>query len=208
MDVGTPTLTRKSSISAASSEDPRAAEVLALVGEHTPSTSNSPLASYLPGFTSLRLLLMKTNKTPRETEVLGTILGSYSSYVSAGKPTNEIAWLLARDCMHLSQPQVVPQQQRQHIPLQGLAAPPQPPVQGNGSVLHPGAPAIQPTTGIQSIQGMALPSARQLHPGHQFAMSESQPFQGSGQPSASAVNRQNGQHSSSNGSNGTAFGMK
>ena len=182
MDVGTPNLKRKSrALASASSsdtngEDPRTTEVLALIGEHMPLSSSCPLASYLPGFTSLRLMLMKTNKTTREAEVLGTLLESYSSYVSSGIQNAEIAWLLARDCMHLSQ-QVVPQQQRESLQGQAVSSlavasvPPQ--IQGNG------------------INAMALHSAQQLHPAQRYSMN--QPFQ-QGMPPAPSQQQNNTQH--------------
>jgi hypothetical protein len=204
VDVGTPTLQRKNSgISVSSSsanQDPRATEVLALIGEHMPSNSSSPLASYLPGFTSLRLMLMKTNRTPRETELLGTILGSYSSYVSSGKQPSEIAWLLARDCMHLSQrivsqpPQAVAQQQ-QAAAVHGQAMSAlafAPTLQGNGStLLNPGVQSAQ------GIQGMSMPTAQP------YSLPQAQTFQGM-QPPPPGSQQQNGQHSTSQG----AFGMK
>lgn len=195
------------SSASSSGQDPRANEVLALIGEHMPTNSSSPLASYLPGFTSLRLMLMKANRTTREAEILGTLLESYSSYVSSGKQTSEIAWLLARDCMHLSQqvmtqPQAIPPQP---AALQGqamnsfAAAPPPPHVQANGSnALNPASAPVQST---QGIQGMALHSAQRLHPAQQqSSVAQAQPFEGV--PPAAASQQQKGQHAS----NGT-FGM-
>lgn len=110
VDIGTPSLKTTGSTMASSyfadtksQEDLRAQEILSLVGEYTPSSSSSPFAPYLPGFMTLRVMLMKSNRTPKETELLRTLLGSYSSYIASGKSSSDIAWLLARDCMHLSQ---------------------------------------------------------------------------------------------------------
>jgi len=189
-----------------SGQDPRAAEVLSLVGEHMPTNSSSPMAGYLPGFTSLRLMLMKTDRTSREAEVLGTILESYSSYVSSGKPTSEIAWLLARDCMHLSQqtvsqPQVVSHQQQAVLPSQAMnglaaaAALPQAQVNG-GDSFTPAPASIQ---SAQRIQGMALPTAQPLHLGAQQQYSllpQAQPFPGM-PPAPASQQQQNGQGASS-----------
>jgi hypothetical protein len=203
VDVGTPTL--KANGSALTSpenrdqEDPRSHQVLSLVGEYMPLNSGSPLATYLPGFTALRLMLMKSNKTPRETEVLGTILGSYSSYVASGRPGSEIAWLLARDCMHLTQ--------------QAPAAHPgSAQVQGSGVftiTLHGnGIDNVDPTSlhGMQGIEGMAQPGTRPSQPGQQQnPLLPAMPLHGMGHgmPSApGAPSQQGGQHASSNGTFG------
>lgn len=200
VDVGTPTLKNKTAagssaaMAASGDQDERVMEVLSLIGEHMPSNSQSPLAGYLPGFTSLRLLLMKTNRTPREAEVLGTILGSYSSYVAAGKQTSEIAWLLARDCMHLSQ-QIMSQQQNamQSQSFNGFAVAPT--IQGNGSF-----PTAAPTA-------MALPAVQRLHQGQSFANSTTIQGQPASQDApASTSAQQNGQDSPAHGFNAGSFG--
>lgn len=183
MDVGTPTLKRKGSISATSAagQDPRAAEILSLIGEHMPTNSSSPLANYLPGFTSLRLMLMKTERTPREDEVLGTILESYSSYVASTKSTSDTAWLLARDCMHLSQ-QAVPQ-------IQGLS------VLQSQAMNGLAAAAALP----QSRQGMAPASAQPLHVAQQYSLPLMQSFP-SIPPGNGSGKQQNGHRNGSFGS--------
>lgn len=84
--------------------DKRVAEVLNLLAEHTPTHRNSPYSPYLPGFTSLRLLLLKRGKAKEDEDILGTILGSYSSYLNSGKSNGETAWMIARDYMLLTQP--------------------------------------------------------------------------------------------------------
>jgi len=105
------------------SADKRTQDVLKLLAEHMPTHRNSPYSPYLPGFTSLRLLCLKRNRTSEEEDLLNTVLESYSSYLSTGKESSEIAWMLARDYMLLAQqpahqlssimPQSVQQQQQQ-----------------------------------------------------------------------------------------------
>jgi hypothetical protein len=73
---------------------------------------------YLPGFTMLRMLLTKQNKTAQETEMLSTILESYSSYSSSGRNNSETACLIARDSMMLYQSSGASQQQQIQIQSQ------------------------------------------------------------------------------------------
>ena len=84
--------------------DKRISEVLKLLADHTPTHRNSPYSPYLPGFTSLRLLLLKRAKTKEDEDTIGTMLESYSSYLSSGKSNSETAWMIARDFMLLTQP--------------------------------------------------------------------------------------------------------
>jgi hypothetical protein len=97
--------------------DSRANELLQIIRSYTPLDKTSPLAMYLPGFTSLRLLLEKPERTPREDELGQTLVESFSSYGRSGKDPSEIAWMVARDYMVLSQhahaqPNQIPQQQQ------------------------------------------------------------------------------------------------
>ena len=97
------------------SRDSRVDEVVSLLGEFMPSDPTSPLAAYLSGFVSLRLLLLRPARSPAESELTGTILESYSSYSAGGRERSDIAVMLARDFMFLSQ-----QQQQQQPPLLNL----------------------------------------------------------------------------------------
>lgn len=89
--------------------DTRAEEVVSLLGEFMPSDPNSPLAPYVSGFMSLRLLLLRSSLTAEEEELSRTILDSFSSYSAGGRARSDIALMLARDYMFLGQQQ--PQQQ-------------------------------------------------------------------------------------------------
>ena len=203
VDVGTPRL--KANGSALTSpqnrnqEDPRALEVLSLVGEYMPLNSCSPLATYLPGFTALRLMLIKSNRTPRETEVLRTIFGSYSSYVASGRPGSEIAWLLARDCMHLTQQSPATHPARVQV-LDGDALT----IASHGI----GVNNLQLTSfhRMQGIEGTAQPGDRPRQPSHhQDPLLPQMPLHGMGHAMPSvpgAPSQQDGQHASSNGTFG------
>jgi hypothetical protein len=88
-----------------SSVDSRVNDVVALLGEHMPSDPSSPLATYVPGFMAMRLMMLKPSLSDTEKELTRTLLESYSSYTSAGRSGREVAILLARDCMFLFQQQ-------------------------------------------------------------------------------------------------------
>ncbi|KAL3903060.1 MAG: hypothetical protein SGILL_010592, partial [Bacillariaceae sp.] len=88
----------------AKASDKRIQELLKLLAEHIPTHRNSPYSPYLPGFTSLRLMLLKRNRTTEDDDLLSTMLESYSSYLSSGREPSEIAWMMARDYMLLTQP--------------------------------------------------------------------------------------------------------
>ena len=83
--------------------DSRINAVVSLLGEHIPLDPMSPLGSYVPGFISFRLLLLKTSWSSQERELVTTLLDSYSSYTASGRSRSDIAVLLARDYMFLSQ---------------------------------------------------------------------------------------------------------
>jgi hypothetical protein len=129
VDVGS---TPPSKADEAKPVDKRSSEVLKLLADHTPTHRNSPYSPYLPGFTSLRLLLLKRAKTKEDEDTISTMLESYSSYLSSGKSNSETAWMIARDYMLLTQPAsqqgnvVMPQtqasiqQQQQHQHQQAL----------------------------------------------------------------------------------------
>lgn len=116
VDIGTPSKPEADAAgtsSVAGPVDNRANDLLLLVRTYTPADKNSPLAIYLPGFTSLRLLLEKSAKTPREEELAQTLIESYTSYFQSGRIPSDVAWMVARDYMVLSQHQQLQQQQQQ-----------------------------------------------------------------------------------------------
>ena len=77
--------------------------MLKLLAENIPTHRNSPFSPYLPGFTALRLLLLKRNRTSEEVDLANTMLDSYSSYLTSGRNSSETAWMVARDYMLLTQ---------------------------------------------------------------------------------------------------------
>ena len=93
----------------AGARDSRIDEVVSLLGEFMPSDPASPVAPYVSGFMSLRLLLLRSSRTVEEDELTKTILSSFSSYTAGGRARADIAVMLARDYMFLGQ-----QQQQQY----------------------------------------------------------------------------------------------
>jgi hypothetical protein len=77
-------------------------ELLSLMCTHMPKDKTDTLASYLPGFTSLHLLLTKRSRSVRENEMLKTALASFVNYKISGQSDSNIAWMTAQDCMLLS----------------------------------------------------------------------------------------------------------
>lgn len=92
--------------------DPRIDAVVALLGEFMPSDPQSPMSPYLSGFMSLRLLLLRPSRSSEDEELMRTMLDSYSSYSAGGRQRSDIAVMLARDFMFLSQQSNARQQQQ------------------------------------------------------------------------------------------------
>jgi hypothetical protein len=107
VDVGVPPPAAIGSVldiaNATGQAENRADELLLLMRTYIPADKNSPLAQFLPGFTSLRLLLEMPEKTPREGELAQTLTESFVSYCRSGRAPSDVAWMVARDYMMLSQ---------------------------------------------------------------------------------------------------------
>ena len=97
-------------------KDPRIDAVVALLGEYMPSDPTSQGASFVSGFMSLRLLLLRPTRAPDEEDLVRTMLNSFSSLQGGGRPRSEIASMLARDFMFMNQ-----QNQQQHQPPAAMA---------------------------------------------------------------------------------------
>lgn len=88
---------------AAPGRDERIDQVISVLGKYMPSDPLSPLAPYVSGFMSLRLLLLRTTRTAEEEQLVSTMLDSFSSYATGGREDSDIAVMLARDFMFLNQ---------------------------------------------------------------------------------------------------------
>lgn len=73
-----------------------------LINAQMPDDKNSPHAGLLPGFTSLRLLLLKPNRTEREVELLDKAISLYSQYKQQSHPDELLASMICRDFMQLT----------------------------------------------------------------------------------------------------------
>jgi hypothetical protein len=78
-------------------------ELISILGEHMPLDSSSEFAFCLPGFMSLRLLLLKSNTTVEEDDMITTILNSFVSFRTSSLSDGEIAVMLTRDFLYLKQ---------------------------------------------------------------------------------------------------------
>jgi len=94
--------------------DSRVDAVVSLLGEYMPFDASSPLSPYQKGFMSLRLLILRPSRTDAEEDLVRTMLDSYESYAAAGRAAKDIAVLLARDFMFLTEVQV--QQTQEFMP--------------------------------------------------------------------------------------------
>jgi hypothetical protein len=126
-------------------KDERIDEVVSILGKFMPSDPCSHFSPYVSGFMSLRLLLLRMSRTLEEDEIVRTMMDSYSSYASGGRDQADIAVMLARDFMFLSQ-----QQAQSHGFLDAAHSFPQ-------SASHPHADASNINSGL-SLFG--LPSTR------------------------------------------------
>lgn len=94
--------------------DPRVDDVLSILAEFMPSDAQSSWGPFLPGFMSLRLLLLRQVRSRDEDEVVRTMLDFFSSYSASGRQRADISVMLARDFIFLSQ------QQQHQLPFLSL----------------------------------------------------------------------------------------
>jgi len=80
-----------------------AGTLLKLLTELMPTDPTSPLAAYLPGFTSLRMMLLKSTRSPHESELVDYTTQSFASYLTTGRSQSDIALLVVREFLAMSQ---------------------------------------------------------------------------------------------------------
>mmetsp|Transcript_5226 Transcript_5226/g.7563 ORF Transcript_5226/g.7563 Transcript_5226/m.7563 type:complete len:474 (+) Transcript_5226:1-1422(+) len=124
--------------------DTRSEQVVSLLGEFMPSDPSSPLVSYLPGFMSLRLMLLRQNRSHEEEETMRIVLDSFASYSAGGRARNDIALMLARDYMFLTQHQ---EQRQHHSSLSPMMGAQQPPAHSLSSNQMPQSSSQTPSSG-------------------------------------------------------------
>jgi hypothetical protein len=104
-DITSCTNGRSANFDVLQGKDERIDEIVSILGKFMPSDPCSPFAPFVAGFMSLRLLLLRLNRTLEEDEIVRTMIDSYSSYALGGRDHSDIAFMLARDFMFLSQQQ-------------------------------------------------------------------------------------------------------
>jgi hypothetical protein len=77
-------------------------DLLKLVEGYMPAGKSSPLAAFLPGFTALRVILIKRNRSSQEEELLKTAMNCYTTNKQAGRSDADVVAMTARDFMALS----------------------------------------------------------------------------------------------------------
>lgn len=136
---------------AKNTKDNRIDEVVSLLGQYMPSDPSSQLATYLPGFMSLRLMLLRASRTNEEDELVRTMLSSFASYAGGGgRSKSDIAVMLARDFMFLTQ-----QAQQSQQPFLGLGQSMMSLAPANDSQFHFGLPSSSSTTSFQDSPTLA-----------------------------------------------------
>ena len=91
--------------------------LLGLLEKFTPTDKSAPRADYLPGFTSLRLLLTRKKSSAKENELMKSTLTCFEAYRKAGRNELDSVVLTARDFMTLSKTPGAPKQENPHSQL-------------------------------------------------------------------------------------------
>lgn len=87
-------------------------ELISILGENMPSDYSSPLGQQINDIMSLRLVLLKSNRSPEEEQLVDSILLLFSSYLKAGRSRADISQMVTRDyAFHLNDHQRNQQQQ-------------------------------------------------------------------------------------------------
>jgi len=150
----------------ASDKDTQVRNLISLLGENMPSDQSSPLGKQLNNIMSLRLILLRANRTPDEEQLVNTILVLFESYLAAGRARQDIALLVTRDfsfhnehSAQLSSLMQSQQQQHQHQPMQQQPfAIPSPMLQGQQML-----PNFNQPTNLGMMPNSLLRSMTQQH---------------------------------------------
>ena len=158
------------SVQASSSEgrDHRADEIVSMLGEFMPSDPSSPMAPYVQGFMSLRLLLLRPSLSNEEQDILKILMESYSSYSMGGRPRGDTALMLVRDYLFLTNQQPL-QVAPQHSVHQGENHYHQPPLLNLGqNMMGSSMGNSQPSDGLSLFglpsASLSLQNSPALHP--------------------------------------------
>ncbi|KAL7519546.1 hypothetical protein ACHAWX_004303 [Stephanocyclus meneghinianus] len=71
--------------------------LISFLGENMPSNDNSPLSSQVHNIMSLRLVLLRPNRTHEENHLVESMLVLFESYLSANRSAMDTTLMLARD---------------------------------------------------------------------------------------------------------------
>lgn len=85
--------------------DPRIFDIVNLLADEMSTDIMTRISSHGSDMISLRLLLLKPNKSEPENDLVSTVVGSYTSYLASGRAKNEIAIMVSRDYAYMTQNQ-------------------------------------------------------------------------------------------------------
>ena len=143
-----------SSVITEKTKDDQIKDLILLLGENIPSDHTSLLGQQLHSIMTLRLILLRSDRSAEEHQLVDTILVLFESYLAAGRARSDIAIMVARDfsfhLQHQQQMSWMTQPQPQH---------PQPP-----SVMHHRqvmSPLMSPV-----MQSQQQPQHHRQHPYH------------------------------------------
>lgn len=107
---------KSANVAETSNKDKQIRDLILLLGASIPSDLSSPLGQQIEGLMTLRLILLRSNRTSEEEHLVDTTLLLFESYLTAGRSNQDIAIMVARDFFfHLQhQQQVAMMQQQQH----------------------------------------------------------------------------------------------
>lgn len=77
-------------------------ELMSLVQKYMPESKTAPLAPLLPGFASLRVLLLKSSRTNREKQLLESAVDTFRVHKLTGQSEAEVVCCTARDFMNMT----------------------------------------------------------------------------------------------------------
>ena len=72
-------------------------KLISFLGENMPSDHTTQLGQQVHSIMSLRLILLRTNRTPDEEHLVDSLLVLFESYLSAGRTSIDTTLMLARD---------------------------------------------------------------------------------------------------------------
>lgn len=100
-------VTKTASHNAESTDQVTLNNLVQLIQQQMPANASAQSAPYLSAFTSLRLLLIKANKSQPENELVNLLVKSFTLYLSSGRSQSELALLMVQEYLSQCQSRLV-----------------------------------------------------------------------------------------------------